>query len=459
MRRRPIGDRDDRELESLARRRLPLAIAPLLAFLAGALTVELFIGGVSSGVPAGRALAVLGIAAGLSHLAFRLAARHRERSRWIAAAWGASVALLLPACGLLAEGDPALAMTVLVGLVTTLPILLPFEARHQMVVGLAALSGLIVLVSSGEPSSLPLPSLCVALGSVVLGSVVAASSMSRLRREASARARGLRDVRGELAEVHSALARAEDAVRVRSHLVANVSHEVRTPVHVILGYADMLLDPSTDAATARHLVGRVHEKAMQLEELIAQLLDLSRLSCGRVERRVGDIDVPGLLEDAAEGVRRHVGRRPIRVRTECRVAHLRSDPGRVRQILVNLATNAAKFTARGEIRLSAWSTGQGVAIEVRDSGCGIPTEKHETVFAAFAQLSPDAGKSESAGIGLGLAIVKQLCDLLEGDVELASTPGQGATFTIRLPHLGAQPHASPTILPAPPSDLEERVSA
>jgi signal transduction histidine kinase len=358
-RRRPI---DDCELESLAHRRLPTAIALPLAFLAGAVAVEL-------------------------------------------------------------SSDPT------------------HGARDLVVLAIGAL---------------PLPYLCIALGSVVLLAAVAASSTAHFRREAKARERCLRDARDELQD---ALARAEDAVRVRSRLVANVSHEVRTPVHVILGYADMLLDASTDAATARQLIGRVREKAVQLEELIAQLLDLSRLSCGRLERRVVDLDVPGLLEDAADGARRSIGRRPVRVRTECRVARLCSDPGRVRQILNNLATNAAKFTARGEIRLAAWPTPSGVAIEVRDTGCGIAPEHHEAVFAAFEQVAPSAPENGGAeGIGLGLAIVKQLCDLLEGSVEVVSTPGRGATFTVLLPHLAAPSPVRPSVRETPAA-LDERATA
>jgi signal transduction histidine kinase len=218
----------------------------------------------------------------------------------------------------------------------------------------------------------------------------------------------------------------------------------------------MLLDEQTDTPTARHLIGRVREKAIQLDELISQLLDLSRLSCGRLERSVGDLDVPGLLEDVADGTRRLLGRRPIRVRVECGVGRLRSDPVRVRQILSNLATNAAKFTARGEIRFVARPAPGGVVLEVHDTGCGIPADKHESIFGAFEQVSPSGGATSpgSGGIGLGLAIVKQLSDLLDGSVEVASEPGRGATFTVRLPHL---PSASESVSPRAPEHPPELV--
>ena len=160
------------------------------------------------------------------------------------------------------------------------------------------------------------------------------------------------------------------------------------------------------------------------------------------------IDLPALLEDVADGTRRLVGRRPVRVRVECGVARLRSDPARVRQILSNLATNAAKFTARGEIRFTARPSPGGVVLQVSDTGLGIPPEKHDLIFRAFEQVAPEASReAPDGGIGLGLAIVKQLCDLLDGGVEVASEPGQGAVFTVRLPDLPGEPARAPAASP------------
>lgn len=436
------GSADQRDLEGLAFRRLPLAIGILLAFLAGAFPVELYY------YPAhgGTYLSVFLLESGVSALAYLLASQVPANTRLIAASWASAMALCIAGYYPLVDGDPTLAMTALVCLVAAMPAMLPFDWYHQVAIGAAAFLGLVALFAMGLSSSLPFPYLSIALTSVVLISSIGASSTVRFRLDAGAREHGLREARDELG---CALARAEGAVQMRSRLVANVSHEFRTPVHVIIGYADMLLDEQTDSLTARHLIGRVREKAIQLDELISQLLDLSRLSCGRLERSVGDIDVPGLLEDVADGTRRLVGRRPIRVRVECGVGRLRSDPVRVRQILSNLATNAAKFTARGEIRFVARGAPGGVVLQVCDTGCGIPADKHASIFGAFEQVSPSGGAGSAAGsggIGLGLAIVKQLSDLLDGSVEVASEPGRGATFTVRLPHL---PSAGDTVVPRP----------
>jgi signal transduction histidine kinase len=441
----PRGSIDQRELEALALRRLPFAIGILLAFLAGAFPIELYY------YPSHRVyyLSVLVLEAGVSALAYVLATQIPSSTRLIAAAWGAAMALCIVGYYPLVGGDATLAMTALVCLIAAMPAMLPFDWYHQVAIGGAAILGLVSLVLAGLPTSLPLPYLAIALASVLLISAIAAYSTVRFRLDAAAREHGLREARDELGR---ALALAEGAVQMRSRLVANVSHEFRTPVHVIIGYADMLLDDQTDPAMARHLIGRVRDKAIQLDELISQLLDLSRLSCGHLERTVGDIDVPGLLEDIADGTRRLIGRRPVRVRVECAVGRLRSDPARVRQILSNLATNAAKFTSRGEVRFVARSAPGGIVLQVCDSGCGIPAEKHESIFGAFEQVSPRGG--ESAGIGLGLAIVKQLSDLLDGSVQVVSEPGRGATFTVRLPHL---PSASEAL--APPSAHEVDLAA
>jgi signal transduction histidine kinase len=424
----PQGPIDQRDLESLALRRLPLAIGILLAFLAGAFPVELYYYPSHSGTY----LSVLVLEAGVSALAYVLASRIPSSTRLIAASWGAAMALCITGYYPLVGGDATLAMTALVCLVAAMPAMIPLDWYHQSAIGGAAILGLVTLVLLGQPSSLPLPYLVIALASVLLISAIAAHSIVRFRLDAAARESSLREARDELG---CALARAEHAVQMRSQLVANVSHEFRTPVHVIIGYADMLLDEDTDPPMAAHLIGRVREKAIQLDELISQLLDLSRLSCGRLERAVGDIDVASLLEDVADGTRRLIGRRPIRVRVECGVRSLRSDPVRVRQIVSNLATNAAKFTTHGEVRFVAYPAPGGVVLQVRDTGCGIPPEKHESIFGAFEQVAPRS--NESGGIGLGLAIVKQLADLLDGSVEVASAPGHGATFTVHLPHLPA----------------------
>ncbi len=424
------------ELESLAARRLPLAIAILVAFLAGAFPVELYY------FPSheGAYLRLFAFEASLSALAFAGGLRWPNRSRTIATAWATAMAGCVVAYYPVVGGDPTLAMAALVCLVAAMPAMVPLDWHHQAILGGTAMSGLALLVLTDLPSSLPWPYLMIAMGAVTLVSCIGAGAGVRFRTAAWSREARLREARDEL---RLALARAEAAVELRSRLVANVSHEFRTPLHVIIGYADMLLDEATDPAAIRPLASRMRENALALDDLIAELLDLSRLSAGRVERRVAALDVPAMLAEVADGTRRLLAGRPVKVRVECTLRSFRSDPLRVRQILSNLAGNAAKFTARGEIRLVARPSPGGAMFVVKDTGCGIPEEKQATIFSAFEQVAP--GGSARSGIGLGLAIVRQLCDLLGGRVHVASRPGRGSTFTVWLPDLepGAVREPSP----------------
>jgi signal transduction histidine kinase len=252
-------------------------------------------------------------------------------------------------------------------------------------------------------------------------------ALTRFRLEAFEREAVLQEAHDQL---RTALARAESAVAMRDRLVANVSHELRTPLNVIVGYSAMLLEEGGDPAVVRDAAPRIRDYAISLEALVSQLLDLSRLACGKVDLTFEDIDLPTLLADAARATRVLLADKPVEVVVDCRAARCRSDRMRLGQILNNLATNAAKFTHRGRVTLLAREHGDWITLEVRDTGCGIPASKHEAIFTAFEQVMP---RPTAGGIGLGLAIVRQLTDVLGGTVSVASTPGAGSLFTVVLP--------------------------
>jgi signal transduction histidine kinase len=420
-----------RALEALALQRLPLAMWVLLAFLGGALPIELYF------YP-GRLrtyLVVYAIEIGISATAYLVARRRPDRARIVATAWASAIGLCI--CGYypLAGGDATLAAAALICLVATMPTILPFGLRHQIVLGSVCAAGFFAIVSSGVASSLPWPYMFVAFAAVIVTTSIGTHGQARARREAAEREASLEQAHEQL---RTALARAESAVAMRSRLVANVSHELRTPINVIVGYTEMLTDPDVTEREIRDASGRIRYNAVMLEALIAELLDLSRLTSGRVELAREDVDVPSLLADVAERTRFGLRGKAVSVHVECTLDRCPTDRLRLGQILTNLAGNAAKFTSRGRITIGARASQEGHVFEVQDTGCGIPADRQASIFDAFEQVVP--GIDGTGGIGLGLAIVRQLVDLLGGTVEVASEVGVGSTFTVVLPAVPAPRH-------------------
>ena len=413
------------ELEQLALRRLPTAMAVLALFIGGALPIEMHF------YP-GRFDVYVGLYAVelvLCGIAWTVAARWPHQTRAVATAWGALLGACVAVYYPIVQADATLAMAALICLVTAIPAVLPFGARHQVVFGLSCAASLIAILLWGLPMSLPWQYMFIAFLAVLTTSTIGARTIARFRWEAFEREANLRQAHEQL---RIALARAEDLVELRARLVANVSHELRTPLNVIVGYTDMLLDAADDRAVVADAAPRIRHYAVSLEALVSELLDLSRLTCGKVDLTVETVAVAPLLDEVARGARAVLGGKPVVVDTECRVDRVSSDRMRLQQILNNLATNAAKFTDAGRIVLRAYVDHDAAVFEVGDSGCGIPQAQHEAIFDAFEQIGtlPDG---KSGGIGLGLAIVRQLTDLLGGTVSVASRLGEGATFTVRLP--------------------------
>jgi len=413
------------ELEKLARARLPLAIAMLIAFLGGALPIEAYY------YPAHLRgyLLILGIEVILSLVALLCARWRPDRSRLVATVWASVMGLCVLAYYPLVDGDATLALAAVLCLISAMPAVLPFGLRHQLALCGSVTVGLVAVLLVAVPTSLPFPYLLVSLLAVGTASTLGATALVGYRLDAMQRESVLRQAHDQL---RLALGRAEAGVELRSRLVANVSHELRTPVNVIVGYADMVLDAGDDPGTVRTLVRRIRRYAVSLDALIAQLLDLPRLTCGKVELAAERVDLVRLLDEVAHDARLLTRGRHVAVTAECTVRDVESDPIRLRQILSNLVTNAARATQSGRIALSAHRDGDWLVLVVSDSGCGIAPEKHAAIFDAFEQVGTQPSSGES-GIGLGLAIVKQLVEVLGGDVRVESALGAGAAFTVRLP--------------------------
>ncbi|MCH8967261.1 MAG: HAMP domain-containing protein, partial [Planctomycetes bacterium] len=242
---------------------------------------------------------------------------------------------------------------------------------------------------------------------------------------------------GELAQTNVTL---YESNRLKSEFLANVTHELRTPLVSIIGFAELLRDawdtPDPDRKRLARYSENIRASGRNLLEIINDLLDLAKIEAGKMEVHLVDFSIAQLCEDLIDFVRPLADKRnqTLSLTVEADLPPLHSDSGKIKQILYNLLSNAVKFTPTGgSIGLSvAGAPADSVRLTVQDSGPGIPKEEHEVVFQKFRQL--DASQTrEHAGTGLGLAITRELVHTLGGTISLQSEPGHGATFIVTLP--------------------------
>jgi PAS domain S-box-containing protein len=235
-----------------------------------------------------------------------------------------------------------------------------------------------------------------------------------------------------------------DASETKSEFLATMSHELRTPMNAILGYADLLdaevAGPLTDAQ--REQLARIGASARHLLQLIDEILTFSRIEAGREQVSLERFDLAELARDTAAMVEPMASGKDLRfpVDTSADPLWVLSDPGKVRQILLNLLSNAVKFTDAGEVRLAVRAEGAEAVLRVGDTGIGIAPEQQGRIFDAFWQVEQSSIR-RAGGTGLGLSVTRHLVDMLSGAVEVSSAPGQGSTFTVRIPLEAPEPKA------------------
>lgn len=224
---------------------------------------------------------------------------------------------------------------------------------------------------------------------------------------------------------------------MRREFVANVSHELRSPLTSILGYAETLLhDPPDDEEQHRRFVVAIVREARRMQRLVDDLLNLSRIESGRAAPRFEGVNLHNVvgrvltqLRDQSEGagVALH-NTVPADLRLEC-------DPGQIEQVVYNLVSNGIQYTpVGGEVVVAGWAKGDFVYLRVTDTGIGIPAADLPRIFERFYRV--DKARSRATGAtGLGLAIVKHIVDAHHGKVYVESEPGHGASFTVKLPAL------------------------
>ncbi|GAC1641749.1 MAG: hypothetical protein NVS4B12_04320 [Ktedonobacteraceae bacterium] len=281
-----------------------------------------------------------------------------------------------------------------------------------------------------------------------------AEELEKRSREQEAANIALRRQRDDLTVLNAAL---EDANKARSQFLSTMSHELRTPLTSIIGFSQILLrtsDSSSFNQRQRGNIERILKNGQHLLLLINDVLDLAKIEAGRMDINNSDVNVPELLAAVVEETRSIAVERKLNLqwRVEEGVSHIENDPIKLRQILLNLISNALKFTEKGSVTVTARRIASllpahvtpdiiesgynndidQIAISVQDTGIGISQEMQERIFEAFYQVD-GSNTRKYGGTGLGLSIVRQLTALLGGKLELQSTLDKGSTFTLYLP--------------------------
>jgi PAS domain S-box-containing protein len=254
----------------------------------------------------------------------------------------------------------------------------------------------------------------------------------------------LRDITQQkktMEELESAKDAAETASRHKSQFLAGMSHEIRTPMTAISGYADLLSRPSVDPDQAREWGRMLRYNTQYLLSLLGDILDLSRIEAGQVDIEEQAFDLPTFLFEIEAMFRLMANEKLLDFGLEIKgriPRTIKSDPLRLKQVMVNLINNAIKFTDQGTVRITVGMSTEGgrgsdtLYISVVDTGIGISEEDQKKLFEPFYQVGAEK-QSKATGTGLGLAISHQLSRMLGGDIAVESEAGKGSTFTLRLP--------------------------
>lgn len=239
-------------------------------------------------------------------------------------------------------------------------------------------------------------------------------------------------------DLKKASEKARQANQAKTHFLANINHELRTPLNAVIGYSEFLLEEMQDRGDAHYIddLERIRTSGRHLLSLINNVLDLSKIEAGKVDVALSTFEVGAMLGDIMTTAR------PLADKEKNTLLHsiegdlppMHSDQTKVRQILLNLLSNASKFTQNGEIgvRTRYDEAAEEFHFEVYDNGMGMSAEQLECVFGAYNQADASIAQ-QFGGTGLGLAISKHFCEMLQGSIDVRSDLGEGTCFHVRLP--------------------------
>ncbi len=242
-------------------------------------------------------------------------------------------------------------------------------------------------------------------------------------------------------ELETARAAAIEAKNFRGQFLANMSHELRTPLNAIIGFSEtmlnfpMMYDNQGLPDAYKTDLGQIYTSGKHLLQLINDILDLSKVDADKLDMEIEDVDLDPIFKGVLATAVGLVGDKPIKLKrdTQSSLPHVRGDSLRIRQVILNLLSNAAKFSDEGSIVLGARDDGNGeVTLWVKDAGIGIPPQEIDNIWEEFRQ-GTSGRKKGRAGSGLGLAISRKLLNLMGGRIWAESTLGQGSTFYFTLP--------------------------
>jgi signal transduction histidine kinase len=235
-------------------------------------------------------------------------------------------------------------------------------------------------------------------------------------------------------QLEHAVQQAKAANQAKTEFLSNMSHEIRTPLNGVVGLAHVLARTALDAQQTK-LVGSVIDSATLLEELLSDILDLSRIESGRLALRNEPLAVARLVQESAANFGAKAEEKGLNLKVEIAAdvpAYVMGDVVRIRQVLGNLLSNAVKFTAAGEVALSVSRSGDMVVFEVTDTGIGFEPAQGERLFERFVQADGSITR-RFGGSGLGLAICRELVEMMNGEICAKGEPGKGAIFRFSFP--------------------------